>query len=134
MSYRVAVTTSDGINIDRHFGRAGDFLVLEVDEATGAWSVLDRREIPGGEPQGEPEFFGGCGQGGGHGRGQGRLQLVAGLLSDCKYLLTERIGQAPVVFLSRHGIAALAAIPDLSAAIEKLNVYHARSARKGGKM
>ena len=48
MSYKIALASSDGTNIDVHFGAAGSFLIYEVSDE-GAFSLLERRTYDGGD-------------------------------------------------------------------------------------
>jgi nitrogen fixation protein NifX len=42
---KVAVASTDGININEHFGRSREFLIYEVNE-TGTFQFLETRQIP----------------------------------------------------------------------------------------
>lgn len=137
MPYKIAVTSSDGEHIDLHFGMANSFLILQVDEDTGAWEFQDARKIPkrseaalgGDAAPGCGESASGCGGGGGGcGHQEDRLQSVIDTLSDCRYVFTAQIGKKPFTFLQRAGITALETPSEISFAVSKLNVYHKKQA------
>ncbi|MCW2277676.1 NifB/NifX family molybdenum-iron cluster-binding protein [Heliophilum fasciatum] len=157
MSYKVAVTSSDGLTIDQHFGHAKSFHILEVDEASGAWENIGlrvlpeeplshacgsgcRSEVQGGQQGGSQNgHSGGClgghqsGSPSGcqaektHGHGDPHLYAVASLLGDCIYLLTQKIGQRPYGFLQQQGINALESPRHLPTVINKLHQYHLKN-------
>ena len=126
MPYKVALTSSDGKRIDQHFGHTESFCIILVDEQTGTWAEEEPRTLPDscgtvcpqGADAGVPES-GGC-----LGRSDERLNAVIRLLSDCRYLLTARIGKKPHTLLQRAGIIALESPADVFTALVKLNAYH----------
>jgi predicted Fe-Mo cluster-binding NifX family protein len=122
MPYRIALTSSDGNRIDLHFGHTDLFHILQVNEETGVWKALEWRSLPEEiREDAGPDHGGGGGCSGHHDE---RLNRVISLLSDCRYLLTFRIGKKPHAFLQRAGITALESPPDISTAVSKLNAYH----------
>jgi predicted Fe-Mo cluster-binding NifX family protein len=129
MSYKIALTSSNNSAIDLHFGHAEEFYVLEVNENSGGWELLERRSL---RPEGSPSCPPGASScdGCGHGHQDGRLQVVAGILSDCVYILTARIGPKPQAVLKQAGITALESPPDISQAVQQLNAYHQRLGKK----
>ena len=46
MSYKVAIASTDGINVDAHFGGASSFLIYEVN-ADGSYENKEVRIVPG---------------------------------------------------------------------------------------
>lgn len=124
MLYNIALTSSDGKQVDLHFGHVEFFYIIQVDENTGAWKPVEQRDLPAAVC-GAAEFNRAAG-GGCSGHNDERLNRVIGILSDCRYLLTSRIGRKPHAFLQRAGITALEAPADLSLAVSKLNAYHIR--------
>jgi predicted Fe-Mo cluster-binding NifX family protein len=152
MPYKIALTSSDGTAIDTHFGHAQIFHILEVNDSSGEWEFKGFRTLP---PEFR-EVFSGCGgaEGGSCGApaavsgyvqaagcvcktpagGPGcahqdpRMRYVAGLLADCRYVLTARIGKKPHMLLQRAGITALEAPADIRFAVSKLHAYHLKYA------
>ncbi|MDR0721380.1 MAG: hypothetical protein LBF75_01125 [Treponema sp.] len=144
MPYKIALTSSDGIAIDKHFGETETFLIFDVDD-TGSGKFNELRALLPESPiiisgRESPTVRSGCAEAAGGGCGGGssvhgcghrdvRMKQVAGLLSDCRYILTARIGKKPYMFLQREGITALESPADIPYAISKLHAYHVRFGR-----
>jgi predicted Fe-Mo cluster-binding NifX family protein len=154
MPYKIALTTSNGSEVDLHFGQSTEFQVFQVNEDSGTWEFLERRKLnrasapacaPGvcsDTPQAAASCVpGACappaescapqaeasscgGCGGGQGHRDERIQAVIDVLSDCNYILTSKIGPKPQAVLKQAGITALESPADLGVAIGKLNNYH----------
>lgn len=91
MGYRIGVASSDGIVVNRHFGRADSFLIIEVND-NGQYSLVDRRYI-------SPVCEGGS-------HDDGRLNEAVEQLKDCRYILVSRIGQGAECALEQRKITA----------------------------
>jgi predicted Fe-Mo cluster-binding NifX family protein len=134
MPYKIAVTSSDGKQVDLHFGHTNDFQVFGVDETTGAWEFIEKRIIP--EKIDTACQSAGCGAGCGQavetggclGHNDARLDAVITLLSDCTYILTSKVGPKPHMFLKRAGITALESPAEIGFAVSKVNAYHLKYA------
>jgi predicted Fe-Mo cluster-binding NifX family protein len=124
MPYNIAVTSSDGEHVDVHFGHAGFFHILQVDEKSGAWKILEKKELSSASPcsQGE-DCNAGCG-GSKHENMMVKINTVTALLEGCAYLLTAKIGPKPSDLLRYAGITALESPPDIGEAVSRLNKYH----------
>lgn len=88
----IAATTSDGKQVDIHFGKAERFLVYEV--ATGE-PVL-QYEVQA------PAYCGGTGPG--HSLMPDKLAAIAAGLGDCRVVVTAMVGDAPREEMDRLGI------------------------------
>jgi predicted Fe-Mo cluster-binding NifX family protein len=122
--YNIALTSSDGNQIDLHFGHADFFYVLRIDEGSGAWKILEKKKLPASSVcSGGENCNTGC-AGNRHENMTARITAITELLTGCKYLLTAKIGPKPGDLLRRAGITALESPPDVSAAVSKLNKYH----------
>ncbi|MDR2743523.1 MAG: hypothetical protein LBB98_15430 [Treponema sp.] len=148
MPYKIALTSSNGKAIDKHFGETETFLIFDVDD-TGTWKFNEFRPllteshtiVPEGElcPVNSAAGSGCAGAAGGgcggpsriHGCGHRdiRIKYVTELLSDCRYVLTARIGKKPHMLLQREGITALESPVDIPYAISRLHAYHLRCGR-----
>lgn len=87
---RVAVGSSDGININEHFGQVKEFLIYDV-EASGEYTFLETREnsvVCGGS---EAHKFG----------------AVLELLADVNAVLVRQIGGEAIGALQEKKIAAV---------------------------
>jgi predicted Fe-Mo cluster-binding NifX family protein len=116
--YRIAVASSDGKNIDLHFGHASLFRIYEINETDLSCLFIEERKLS------EDRDANGCAGCGGH--GEQRVGEAAKLFNDCLYLLTARIGPKPYEMLKRSGITALETPFDLKKALPKLNAYHVK--------
>lgn len=154
MSVKVAIASSDGINIDLHFGKAEAFLIYEL--KNGKFELTEKRELPerlesGAELSGEnlrkenPDedaAFGGCGGsgfacagGGGFGCGgsggvcgsggaSGPLAVAVEFLLDCRAVVAAQIGQNMRRQFDRNAISLFDIEMPISQALEKLASYY----------
>ena len=127
MSYKIAVTSTNGIHIDMHFGQADGFHILEVDEVDNRWRDIEFRQVPDIKSDISTPDRPSC-----NGRNEARLNAIAVLLSDCAYLLTGKIGLTPYRILQRQGITSLETPGELDVVVEKLNAYHIKQPLKQG--
>lgn len=108
MSYKVAVASSDGKVVNQHFGRAEQFLIIEVDEE-GLFKLVEVRKLNRVCNNGEHD--------------EEDMQKRVSELTDCKYVLVSRIGQGAENILEAKGISAYE-IPDfIEDALTKLISY-----------
>lgn len=121
MAYRVAITSSDGNQIDQHFGKSKSFYILQIEE-TGKWETLALREVEASKVEELAKKLGVKCECAGH--NDVYLNYVSSLLGDCTYLLTSQIGAKPYNVLQENNINCLEAPSDLGIAIEKVNKFH----------
>lgn len=88
MSYKVAVASSDGKFINRHFGHSKEFLIFNVDGEN--FQFLEHRE--NAPPCTGQEHH------------DDRLARSVDLLSDCRVVLASQIGPGAAKFLLSRGI------------------------------
>jgi nitrogen fixation protein NifB len=88
---KIAIATSDGKFISRHFGNTPAFLIAEADEK--GWRILDRRQNDAA-----------C-EGGAH--DPERFERTLELLSDCGVVLAAKIGGFAQHALRRRGVPTL---------------------------
>lgn len=124
MAYRVAITSSDGNQIDQHFGKSKSFYILEIEE-TGEWEKVELREVDEKKVQELAKKIGVKCECTGH--NDVFLKYVGSLLGDCAYLLTAQIGAKPYKLLQLNNINSLEAPNDLAVAIEKVNKFHLKA-------
>lgn len=102
---KVAITSTDGIDINEHFGRAEEFWIYESDEA-GAYQFLERRKkIVEGSNE--------------------HQAATVELLADIEVVLVNKIGPGAEKELRSAGIIALS----VSGAIEKALAAYAKRGR-----
>jgi predicted Fe-Mo cluster-binding NifX family protein len=124
MPYNIALTSSNGKQVDTHFGHADDFYILQVDEESGAWEILEKKALPASSASATGDDCNdGCGEKR-HEKMMSRIETVKNILEGCTYLLTAKIGPKPCDLLRHSGITALESPPDIGEAILKLNKYH----------
>ncbi len=93
---KIAFATTDGVNVNEHFGRAGMFAVYEV-TAEGFTFIEDRKFAEGRDAEIErtremgPEH-------------EALVQAKVDRLSDCKLIYMQQIGGPSAARLSRSGI------------------------------
>jgi nitrogen fixation protein NifX len=119
MAYRIAITSSDGVNIDTHFGQSGGFYILEAADDGKSWETLGYRNVPK-----TAETASGAAEQSCNGHDDARLAVISSMLSDCQYLLTKKIGLKPYRFLQRTGLTSLELSGSIAPIIEKLTAYH----------
>ncbi|NLK95900.1 MAG: hydrogenase [Clostridiales bacterium] len=100
MSYRIAIASNDGININEHFGSAKYFLIVEVDDK-GNYVNKENRIIE--ESSIKSNCGSGCNNGCG-GKGDFATSYRVSLISDCRALLCKKIGTNFEKQLGRKGI------------------------------
>ena len=113
MSYKIALTSSDDKNIDWHFGEAKYFLVVQVDESTGNYQVLEKRTFG----QYSESISNHCHDG-------EFLKNLSELIDDCVYLLTAKIGNHPHRVLQDRNVTCIEAPFLIAEAIPKINDYY----------
>lgn len=142
MSYKIAVASSDGKQIDETFGSAKGFLIYEVTD--GVYRKLEERvfceeEADRGEaalPDGcnlsaACGTKGGCGSGagggcGGVGQGLGQGSEKVELVSDCRCIVCKKIGFPIQKQLERKAISAFDVSCSVEEALEKISYYFGR--------
>ena len=115
MSYRVGLASSDGVQIDRHFGASEGFVILEV-EPNGSYHEIERRA---GKPP--------CRHGS---HDEGAMQEAVERLSDCRYVVAEAIGPGAQKALERVGALPLE-VQDISIAeaVPQIHKYEVNKQR-----
>ncbi|MDR3310846.1 MAG: hypothetical protein LBS90_05820 [Oscillospiraceae bacterium] len=109
--YRVAVGTTDGIEITEHFGRAESFWIYEIDRETDEIAIADKRIFAPKE--------GACGDESetpAHDGGSERFAAV----SDCNIVLVAQIGFRSQKTLTLKQIVPLERTGDVSDALARV--------------
>ncbi len=146
MSYKIAVASSDGLQIDETFGSAKRFMIYEVtdgickrleerafyEEGTGNNDVsiedgcnslvICKKEGICGSGMG-----GSCGSGTGGGcGGAGEASTKVELVSDCRCVVCKKIGFHVQKQLERKAISAFDVICPVEEALKKISHYFTR--------
>lgn len=137
MSLKVALASSDGKNIDLHFGKAEKFYIYELKDKD--FELVESRDapkqeekessadsecIPGGGAGCGGGFGCGSGCGGGCGGASGPLSpLVEGLL-DCRAIVAAQFGQNVRRQFERNAVSVFDVELPIDEALEKLAAYY----------
>lgn len=137
MSIKVAIASSDGLNIDLHFGQAKEFIIYEAQN--GVFVKKETRALPQvvepventSEGECSPAVGFGCGSGCGGGGGGccgggagGPASPAVELLSDCRSVVATQFGQNIRRQFERKAISVFDIELPVSEALEKLAAYY----------
>lgn len=106
--YKVAAASSDGIVINRHFGRADTFYIYEVAEA-GNYRFFETRTVT-------PVCNGGN-------HSDKELRENISKFKDCKYILVSRIGMGAANIVEQSGITPMELPGMMEESLDKLITY-----------
>lgn len=132
MSYKIAIASSDGINIDETFGSAKVFTIYEVMD--GVYSKLEDRTTvfeesneskqEGCKPQNSCGTGAGCagGAGGGCG-GPSEISAKVSLVLDCRCVVCKKIGFNVQKQLERKAISSFDVSCTVEEALSKISRY-----------
>ena len=139
MSYKIAVATSDEINVDETFGQARRFIIYEAEGKN--YKKLEERiaededntEAAGCDVNSgcSPETAGcgsgdGCGSGGGCGNGGGANHAKLSLVLDCRALVCKKIGFSVQKQLEKKAISSFDVACPIEEALDKITFYYNR--------
>jgi nitrogen fixation protein NifB len=99
MTMKIAIASSDGVNIDQHFGHAEYFYIYEIDD-NGGITEEERRGF-------SSEIV-----------GHDRVQAAIELLSDVHYVLCAQIGPRAVETLASSHITGYALAGSVQKALQ----------------
>lgn len=126
MSYKIAVATSDGINVDETFGAAVRFVIYEAE--SGKYHISEERTA-GSEPvthcssSSERKCEG---KGGGCCGGSEEESEKVVLISDCRCVVCTKIGFHVQKQLQRKAISMFDVQCSVSEALDKITGYYKR--------
>lgn len=122
MSYKIAVATSDGINIDLTFGSAFEFTVYNIDGTD--YHISEKRKFEDFEGNSDCNKSG-CGNGGcGNGTGcSGGSDAKVRLISDCRCVVCKKIGFNIQKQLGKLAITAFDIDCGVDEALSKITAY-----------
>ena len=144
MAYKIAVGTSDGINIDLKFGEIKQINIYEADG--NKYRLIEKREISelnaqkcgnytgeSGKSAGKNNCgSGGCGNGSGC-SGPSEVSERVDLISDCRCLVCKKIGFQAQKQLERKAISYFDVTCSVSEALGKITDYYEKiEQRKSG--
>lgn len=94
---RIAITTTDGVTVNEHFGKASSFYIYDI--ADGVLKAIEKRAVEPYCETSEGEVINPD-----HEFSADRFSLVYEKIKDCEVLYTQRIGDAPKAKLKGLGI------------------------------
>lgn len=123
MPYKIAVATSDGVNIDRTFGSAECFTIYEVND--DHFTFAEKRAFPEWQEI-SPETckndcHSGCGNGCGNG---GQHSGKVDLISDCRCVVCTKIGFPIRKQLEKLAVSVFDVNGSLDEALQKITSYY----------
>ncbi|MCM1507699.1 MAG: NifB/NifX family molybdenum-iron cluster-binding protein [Ruminococcus flavefaciens] len=126
MSYKIAIATSDGENVNETFGSARYFEIYEVTD--GVYFKSEQRVFQSetSDISCSPKGCGnseGCGSGcGGNGETSAKVELVA----DCRAVVCKKIGFHIQKQLERKAISSFDVSCSVEEALSKISDYYSR--------
>lgn len=135
MSYKIAIASSDGIDVDESFGAAQKFIIYQVNHQD--YQKIEERKWEGGEIseenkgaevnqcQSEGCASGACGASRGCGHGN-QLSGKVRLIEDCRCIVCKKIGFPIQKQLERKAISAFDVSCSVEEALKKLALYFER--------
>lgn len=142
MSYKIAVATSDGVNVDLHFGSAPSFEIYEVEGLD--FQKVEKRDAPDLPEQKQFSSNAGCGTGcetgsndgcnSGCGSGCGSRNGCGGnersesveMLSDCRSVVCKKIGRNILKQFERKAISVFDVELPIKEALSKIVSYYSK--------
>lgn len=126
MPYKIAISSSDGKNIDKTFGAADSFLIFEADGTN--YVKAEERKVQPAQGVSPEQCESGCGNGCGSGCGGGestRSEKVE-LIKDCRCVVCTRIGFPIRKQLERLAISVFDVDCSADDALRKIVSYYDR--------
>ncbi|MBR4215712.1 MAG: hypothetical protein IKR94_10370 [Bacteroidales bacterium] len=126
MSYKIAVATSDGVNVDLHFGSTNVFSIYKAEGEN--FDFLESRRVINSDN--DPKKGCNCGEGGGCGNGSsntcggGEKSEAVELLSDCRAVVCAKIGRNILKQLELRAISTFDVSIPVNEALEKIVTYY----------
>lgn len=126
MAYKIAVASSDGVNVDLHFGAAESFLIFAVSD-NGTFELEEKREykeVPEVQTADCAEKAGcksGCGNRNGNGCGGGSAKVE--VIGDVRAVVAAKIGFNVTKALEKKAIANFDVECPVQEALEKITKY-----------
>ena len=130
MAYKIAVASSDGINVDLHFGAAKNLLIFAVAD-DGKFELEEKRDLKEEEIlaaencSDSAKCKSGCGNGNGSGAGCGNGGASAKVeqISDVRAVVAAKIGFNVTKALEKKAIANFDVECPVQEALEKITKY-----------
>jgi nitrogen fixation protein NifX len=89
-STRIAAVSTDGLNVDDHFGKAQRFLVYDLDDRLTLVEERSTESLSVGDPA--------------HDFDEDKFNRILAILKDCSKVYVAQIGEMPAAKLKESGI------------------------------
>lgn len=130
MPYKIAIASSDGINIDLHFGKTDIFVIVAVED-DGSYNIEGNRIVQQCSETSENISCGsgsGCKSGGcGNMNTDADIDAKVSAISDCRCLLCKRIGPGGQKQLERRKITTFQIDLTVETALTKVIDYYTKT-------
>ncbi|MDR1516473.1 MAG: radical SAM protein [Synergistaceae bacterium] len=113
---RVAVATTDGMVISKHFGKTPEFCIIDIDEFSGTWKITERRVNSPACREGEHD--------------DRAFEKSADVVADCDTVFVSKLGPRARMALERRGIQVLEIFGFIDETLEKYIDYLRKSRPK----
>ena len=124
MGYKIAVATSDGVNVDLHFGATKAFEIYEVEGLN--YTKIEAREVPFFDVEDSQECGSGCSSGCGSRKGchgGGKIPTIE-MLSDCRCIVSAKIGRDILRQFQHRAISTFDVTMPVNEALSKIVSYY----------
>ena len=122
MSYKIAVATSDGVNVNLHFGSTEVFLIYQAEGEK--FDFLESRRVTDSANAQKTGCNCGEGNGNGCGSGGGEKSEAVEILSDCRAVVCAKIGRNILKQLELRAISSFDVSIPVKEALEKIVTYY----------
>lgn len=124
MGYKIAVATSDGLNVDLHFGATEIFSIYEVERLD--FAKTESRTVPDFKVEVSQGRKSGCDSGCGdrdgcHGE---EKSATVEMLSDCRCIVCTKIGRNILKQFQRRAISTFDVTMPVKEALSKIVSYY----------
>ncbi|MDR0648427.1 MAG: radical SAM protein [Synergistaceae bacterium] len=106
---RIAVATTDGMVISKHFGKTPEFCVIDIDDVSWTWEIVERRENSPACREGEHDAA--------------AFERSIDVVADCETVFVSRIGPHAKIALERRGKQVLEVFGFIDETLEKYIAY-----------
>ena len=89
-STRIAAVSTDGLNVDDHFGKARRFLIYDIDIRLAFVEERSTESLSVGDP--------------GHAFDADKFSRILSVLKDCSKVYISQIGEVPAAKLKESGV------------------------------
>jgi predicted Fe-Mo cluster-binding NifX family protein len=115
MSYRIAVGSSDGLQVDLKFGEVRSFLIYEVTQDKA--ELIETRNVPVTNQDQVEDNSNRC-------QGSADVKNKVDIISDCRCVVCKKIGFQAQKHLERKTISVFDIECEIQYALDKITAYY----------